>query len=262
VGKLVQESSLEKGCLTWRAHLSLWSAVFLVIASVVLAVAFLWIEGVYRDAPLVSSNGQLIDPSVSNPHPTFFVVREGDVLTLVRNRYEIANFLTFFFSGIFFLLLVGVYQSVRCRDEETENAGKGKGIGYLHLILPFILALYMSFMWLGAYPLVISGERIVLDPQRDSLLINGTRFASLHEINSFGREWGATGRRASARELFVANTGQGKWVVLDALFIGQDVLNARGGSPSVAELLTQYMREMHTKYPTTFGKKPWPTFQQ
>ena len=108
------QGTINKDCFTWRAHLSWFSAFSLLIASALLAMTVLWIEGVYSDVPPVSEGQQLLAPSAADPHPTFFIIREGDKLTLIRNRTPIAYLLTGLFGIVILFLLTGIYQSLCC----------------------------------------------------------------------------------------------------------------------------------------------------
>ncbi|HEV2321217.1 MAG TPA: hypothetical protein VGT42_02545, partial [Gammaproteobacteria bacterium] len=231
--------------------------------ALILAIGFsaviLQVQGVYHDAPVLAGGDQLVNVAAGNPEPTFFIVRHGDELILTRDRTPIAPGLMLFLSGVSFLIFVAAYQSYRCLHPHEADAQKG--VGYGHLLVGLFIAAFVSFMFLGAYPMIAVGERIVLDPAQDALIINDKQYASLHEITSFGLEEGGTGYRGNTRSLFVANRGPGKWVVLDALWFGRDVLSATGGAPSTADFLMQYMRGLHVKYPHAVHA-PWPDYRQ
>lgn len=248
-----------KGCLSWRAHLSWYSVLTLSLLAIGFATSILQLQGVYHDAPVLAAGDQLVNNAPGNPQPTFFIVRHGDALVLTRNRTPIAPGLTLFLAGISFMVFVAAYKSYRCLHPHDRAALKG--IGYAHLAVGLFIPAFVSLLFLGAYPMIAVGEEIRLDPAQDALVINGKRYASLHEITSFGSQEGATGNRGTTRTLFVANRGQGKWVVLDALWFGRDVLHATGGAASTEDYLMQYMRGLHAKYPGVVHT-PWPDYRQ
>ena len=249
---------LNPECLKWYAHLSWYSGFSIVVISVLLALAILDFQGVYHDASPGAQSQRLLTSSAADPDPTFFIVRDGDDLTLIRNRTPIAYFLTGLFGGVILLFMAGLYQTFTCLHASSQ--GKVRGVGFMHFLLPGFIAAFASLMFLGAFPLVAVGERIDLKPAQDALIINGERFAALHEITSFGSQMGITGSKGGRRQMFVANLGHGRYVVLDALLIGHDVLDSHPGAPSDADYLTDYMREMHKKYPEKLGRGPWPAY--
>lgn len=248
-----------KGCLSWRAHLSWYSALTLLLLSVGFAVTVLQLQGVYHDAPVLAAGEQLVNRAPGNPQPTFYILQDGDALVLVRNRTPIALMLTLFLAGVSFLVLVAAYQTYRCLH--PHDPAVATGVGYGHLLVGLFIPAFVSLMFLGAYPMIAVGEEIRLDPAQDALIINGKRYASLHEITSFGMEWGGPEYRGNRRDLFVANLSPGRYVVLDALWFGRDVLHATGGAASTEDYLMQYMRGLHAKYPGIVHT-PWPDYRQ